>query len=181
MKNTLISYDPSNGESLGEVTVTSEKQIDTIVEKAINAGKNWREIPMSERVTIIEKAYNQLSPHMNELSELLSREMGKDIRRSSGEVNGTIYGGPYLAKSAMEALKPKMTGQGTEIQYKALGVAVVISPWNYPLSMANNLIVPALVAGNAVIFKPSEETPLIAKAVVDLLNKTLPENVLQIV
>ena len=57
----------------------------------------------------------------------------------------------------------------------------VISPWNYPLAMANNLIVPALVAGNTVIFKPSEETSLIAQAFVKYLNKSLPEHVLQIV
>ena len=107
--------------------------------------------------------------------------MGKDIRRAAGEVNGSLYGGPYIAGDALEALQPGDNGSGTRIEYRPLGVAAVISPWNYPLAMANNLIVPALMAGNPVVFKPSEETPLVADRFVKLLNRALPENVLQIV
>jgi acyl-CoA reductase-like NAD-dependent aldehyde dehydrogenase len=81
----------------------------------------------------------------------------------------------------MEALQPRPTAPGTRIEYRALGVAAVISPWNYPLAMAANLLVPALVAGNAVIFKPSEETPLVARMLVERLNEILPEGVLQTV
>ena len=62
---------------------------------------------------------------------------------------------------------------GTSINYVPLGVVAVISPWNYPLMMAVNLIVPALIAGNTVVFKPSEETPLIAEEYVKILKKHL--------
>jgi len=62
-----------------------------------------------------------------------------------------------------------------------MGVVAVISPWNYPLMMAVNLMMPALIAGNTVVFKPSEETPLIAQAYIDLLNQVLPQDVIQIV
>jgi len=177
----IMSYDPSSGELLGEVQITENEQLSKVVSQAHVSAGSWRKLSAGERVRVIKKAYANAEPHMNDLARLLSREMGKDIRRASGEVNGTIHGGPYIAETAMNALKTRKIGNGTQIEYKPLGVVAVISPWNYPLAMANNLIVPALVAGNTVIFKPSEETPLIARALVEFLNKSLPEHVLQIV
>jgi acyl-CoA reductase-like NAD-dependent aldehyde dehydrogenase len=116
-----------------------------------------------------------------ELTTLLSREMGKDLRRASGEVQWVLRGGPDIAVSAQQALQPRELEGGSRLEYKPLGVVGVISPWNYPIAMANNLMVPALVAGNSVVFKPSEETPLVAQALVDKLNEVLPPNVLQII
>ncbi len=181
MEKRLASYDPSNGELLGEVQVTATAQIGEVVARAHAAGKKWKKFNLTERVELLGKAYAQLEPHLDELAVLLSREMGKDLRRSTGEVNGTAFGGIHIARTVMEALKSFDLGGGCRIDYKPLGVAAVISPWNYPLAMANNLIVPALIAGNAVVFKPSEETPLIAKAFVEHLNKVLPQDLLQIV
>ena len=106
--------------------------------------------------------------------------MGKDIRRSISEVQGTIWGGPHIANASLEALRSRNEG-GATIEYGPLGVALIISPWNYPLAMANNLIMPALMAGNSVIWKPSEETPLIAQAFFDIIHQGFPQDVLQIV
>jgi succinate-semialdehyde dehydrogenase/glutarate-semialdehyde dehydrogenase len=181
MKNTLISYDPSNGERLGQVQTTAIEQIPELVKKATKVAGTWINLGLGERLSIIQQAYAKAEPRVNELAELLSREMGKDIQRSTGEVNGIVFGGPYIAKEAGEAFQARRAGSGTTVEYRPLGVAAVISPWNYPLAMANNLIVPALVAGNTVVFKPSEETPLIADAFVKILHKVLPEGVLQIV
>lgn len=181
MPKQLASYNPSNGELLGEVQITETALIEGIVNKAHAASKEWRKLALAERVALLEKAYAQLEPHLNEMAILLSKEMGKDLRRATGEVNGTTYGGSRIAHRAMAALESTDLSGGGRIEYKALGVAAVISPWNYPLAMANNLIVPALVAGNAVVFKPSEETPLIAKGYVEHLNKVLPQDLLQVV
>jgi len=181
LEKKIASYDPSNGELLGEVQITGNEQLNKMVSQAHVSAGNWRKLSAGERVHVLKKAYANAEPHMSDLAQLLSREMGKDIRRAGGEVNGTIHGGPYLAETAMNALKTRNIGNGTQIEYKPLGVVAVISPWNYPLAMANNLMVPALIAGNTVIFKPSEETPLIARALVEYLNKSLPEHVLQIV
>ncbi len=181
MKKKIASYDPSNGELIGEVQVTQDKQLSQVVNQAHASAKSWRKLSAGERVSLLKDAYANAEPHINKLAVLLSREMGKDIQRATGEVNGTIHGGPYIAETAMAAIKTRNIGYGTQIEYKPLGVAAIISPWNYPLAMANNLIVPALVAGNTVVFKPSEETPLIAQALVEYLNEILPEHVLQIV
>jgi len=69
----------------------------------------------------------------------------------------------------------------TQLQYNPLGVCAVIAPWNYPMSMAHWMMIPALVAGNSVVFKPSEETPLIAQRYVEAFQEVLPENVVQVV
>lgn len=181
MENLLISYDPSNGEKIGEVTISTPEQTREKVSLARKASIGWKKLGLDGRLDLLEKAWAGVEAHIPELAQLMSREMGKDIQRSSGEANGTVFGGTYLAKEAMNALKPKAVGGGTTIEYRPLGVVAVISPWNYPLAMANNLIVPALMAGNPVVFKPSEETPLVADLFVTILNRVLPPHILQIV
>jgi succinate-semialdehyde dehydrogenase/glutarate-semialdehyde dehydrogenase len=180
MSQNVISYDPSNGEKLGKVPVATGKEIEEAVHKGKAAAAHWKKIPFENRLYTIQKAYSAAEASLHSLAELLSREMGKDIRRSTSEVQGTIWGGPYMANSALEALSSKNTG-GAAIEYGPLGVAGIISPWNYPLAMANNLIMPALMAGNSVIWKPSEETPLIAQAFFDIIHKGFPQDLLQII
>lgn len=180
MSQTIISLDPSNGDVLGELPKASAADIDGVVGKAKAAAALWKKISLQDRLSTIKTAYAAAESSVDSLAELLSKEMGKDIRRSTSEVQGCIRGGPYIADSALDALRSKRS-EGATIEYTALGVAVVISPWNYPLAMANNLIVPALMAGNSVIWKPSEETPLIAQAFFDLIHKGFPEGLLQIV
>ncbi len=180
MNENIISYDPSNGEMLGEVPKATFEEIEAVVQKAKAAAAEWKKVPLEERLNTIQQAYSAAESSLHSLAELLSREMGKDIGRSTGEAQGTIWGGPYIANSALEALRSKK-GLGTNIEYGPLGVAVIISPWNYPLAMANNLLMPALMAGNSVIWKPSEETPLIAQEFFDIIIKGFPKDLLQIV
>lgn len=176
----LKSYDPSNGELIGEIKVTDERELSEIAVKAKKAMKKWRQIPIDERISYIRKGYEKADSKVNDLSELLSREMGKDIRRSFSEVKSSIASGPYIAESAAEALKPKDMINSV-IEYVPYGTVAVISPWNYPLAMANNLIIPALIAGNSVIWKPSEETPLVAQSFYEIVKDELPCDILQIV
>ena len=180
MSQKIVSYNPSNGEMLGELQAADKAQISEIVQKAKTASAQWKRVGLEERLETIQRAYSAAESSLTSLAELLSKEMGKDIRRSTGEVQGTIWGGPYIANSCLAALRSKNTG-GAAIEYGSLGVAVIISPWNYPLAMANNLMVPALMAGNSVIWKPSEETPLIAQRFFDIIHKGLPQDLLQIV
>lgn len=175
--NTLKSFDPSNGELLGELPISDKEKIIDTLRLAKTAARSWKKLSMLDRVQQIKAAYEQIKPEANRLAQLLSQEMGKDIRRATGEVEGAIYNSAYFADEAMAALQTRNLGHGTELHYKALGVVAVISPWNYPVMMANNLIVPALVAGNCVILKPSEETPLIAQAFFEHLARHLPDGV----
>ncbi|QFT12942.1 aldehyde dehydrogenase [Vibrio sp. THAF190c] len=181
MTSLIQSFDPSNGELLGEVENSTTQQVNAAVARAKAAQKFWRKTPLPERARIINNAYQAIDHLTDSFSELLAREMGKDIRRATGEAGGAVYMGQHYAQDAARALSTRQLSGGTELQYRPLGVVGVISPWNYPVMMANNLIVPALVAGNTVILKPSEETPLVAEAFFGELNKHLPDDVLTIV
>ncbi|WP_281615214.1 aldehyde dehydrogenase family protein [Flammeovirga sp. SubArs3] len=180
MREKIISYDPSNGEAVGEVKKNTLSDISQKVANAKMAQKEWAMYSPEERVKFFSSIAAEISAKSEELTELLCQEMGKDYHRASGEVQGAGYGAVRLAEQVRNAIKPKKE-MGTTIKYVPLGVVAVISPWNYPLMMAVNLITPALIAGNAVVFKPSEETPLIAQAYFDILSKYLPKNVIQIV
>lgn len=184
MNEFLESRNPVNQELIGKVLITNINTINDIVKKSKIAQKKWQKISIDERIQYLVKASEQLIPEINSLAVLLSKEMGKDLNRSIGEVSGCAYDVSYRARDVKEAIQTqifKSSGMKTQMQYNPLGVCAVISPWNYPLAMAHWLIIPALVAGNSVVFKPSEETPLIAQEYVSLFNKILPKDVLQII
>ena len=182
--NVLISYDPSNGEIIGKVQKTRIEELAEKVQAARKAQKSWSGLTVDQRIDYLKKCADVLRSRAGEIAELLSREMGKDLRRSTNEVMSCCDDVFYKTAEIKDAIKTKVIegdGLETQIQYNSLGVCAVIAPWNYPVSMGHWLILPALTAGNAVIYKPSEETPLVAGAYVDALNEVLPEGVLQIV
>lgn len=184
MNNILTSYDPSNGEIVGTVKITQKELIPQIVETAKLSQLSWGKLSVDERIRYIDRAAKILSEESHELGVLLCREMGKGLNQGVGEVEGCAYDAIYRAKLVKESIKTQVFKGGgleTQMEYNPLGVCAVITPWNFPISMAHWLIIPALTAGNTVVLKPSEETPLIAQAYVDVFNKVLPEGVLQII
>ncbi|MDB2705071.1 aldehyde dehydrogenase family protein [Pseudomonadota bacterium] len=176
----LTSYDPIKREPLGDVPITEAIDMSAVVLRAKQAQKMWSALSLDERQQKIVLAYEQLTDIEDQLALLISKEMGKDYRRASYEVSGTVQNAAYFTHEIAQALKAELMGHNAEVQYRPLGVVAIISPWNYPLAMANNLLLPALLAGNSVVLKPSEETPLVADLFVKTLNQVLPENVLQI-
>ncbi|GIU11771.1 aldehyde dehydrogenase [Shewanella sp. c952] len=178
--SVLISYDPIDNKAIGKVSTTSEQQIAILVKKAKSAQKNWATQSLIERQQQIVAAYKHLGTVQESLGLLISQEMGKDFRRASYEAGGAVQNAQYFCQEIAASLQSESLGHGSELQYRALGIVAVISPWNYPLAMANNLLLPALMAGNSVILKPSEETPLVADLFVKTLNEVLPDGLLQI-
>ncbi|PKG74314.1 aldehyde dehydrogenase [Shewanella sp. GutCb] len=176
----LISYDPIDQKPLGEVPVTTIERMPDLVSQAKKAQKTWAKLSLIERQKKVVQAYQNLAKVQESLALLISKEMGKDYRRAGYEAAGTVQNADYFCQEIVAALQPESLGHGAELQYKPLGVVAVISPWNYPLAMANNLLLPALMAGNSVILKPSEETPLVADLFVNTLNEVLPVGVLQV-
>ena len=178
--STLTSYSPIDRKPLGDVPITEPAEMSAVVLRAKNAQKSWAARSIDKRQEEVIKAYEALMAVEEQLTLLISKEMGKDYRRASYEVGGTIQNTSYFSQEIAQALESESMGRDGEMQYRPLGVVAIISPWNYPLAMANNLLLPALIAGNSVVLKPSEETPLVAELFVNTLNKVLPENVLQI-
>jgi succinate-semialdehyde dehydrogenase/glutarate-semialdehyde dehydrogenase len=176
----LTSYDPITHEAIGSVKITTPEEIPALIKSSQLAQKSWGALSLIQRQQIITLAYQNLAPVQDKMARLISKEMGKDYQRATYEAGGTIQSAAYFAQEITQALTSETVDSSTELQYRPLGVVTVISPWNYPLAMANNLIMPALMAGNSVILKPSEETPLVAELFVKTLNQILPENVLQL-
>jgi succinate-semialdehyde dehydrogenase/glutarate-semialdehyde dehydrogenase len=176
----LISYDPLTRSAIGDVALTEVAQLPELIKQARLAQSGWAARSLAQRQHQLSLAYQQLIPLQDDLARLISREMGKDLRRAGYEAGGTIHSAAYLTAEIAAALASESLSADTQIQYRPLGVVAVIAPWNYPLAMANNLLLPALMAGNSVILKPSEETPLVAQMFVNALNTVLPAGVLQI-
>lgn len=184
MTEKLKSYDPSSGDVVGEVELTPPETIPAIVERAHEAGRAWSKVPIEERAELLSRAGEVLVDRAEELGTLLSREMGKPLKYGIGEVKFCGNTLPDKAAAVAAALQPQVTHEGdleSVVYHDPLGVCAVISPWNYPMSMPQWMVVPALVAGNAVVLKPSEETPLIAQAYADVLNAYLPGDVLRVI
>ncbi len=184
MKADLKVYNPSNGELIKEVKTTPIEDIKEIVNNSKEAQKKWQMLTIDQRINQLQAATKELAPLQRELGALLSQEMGKSLQSGIGEVAGCITdvkSKGVAIKNALADIEVEAYGMKTTTKYEPLGVCAVIAPWNYPIAMAHWMIVPALIAGNSVILKPSEETPLIAIEYVKALNNQLPKDLLQIV
>jgi acyl-CoA reductase-like NAD-dependent aldehyde dehydrogenase len=184
MTDLLRSLNPYDGTVVGELEVTPVTQIPERVARARAAGAAWRAMPIEERGGLLLDAATGLAASADANGALISREMGKTLRRGQREARNTAAQIADKVAQATAALVPVIhRGDGVEttVHYDPLGVAAVISPWNYPLAMPADMIIPALVAGNTVVFKPSEETPLCGQAFADALLAVLPDDVLQVV
>ena len=181
---TLASINPANGEVVGEVPVTPSAEIPRIVARARKALPSWKKLSLEERMAALLPGGKHLVENADTLGRLLTDEMGKPLREGIGEVKGSGATMKESLEEIAEALRPvELEDDHTEstLYYDPFGVCAAITPWNFPVGMPHWLILPALMAGNTVILKPSEETPLIAQAYVDALNEGLPEGVLQII
>ena len=181
MNNILISRNPLDEQEVGSVKVASNGDVVTAVNDAKQAQIAWGKLTSEQRAQLIIEAFSRLNRVQEQLVNLISKEMGKDHRRATYEVMGVIQNTSYHCREIMQAIAPVKKPSGTKIYYRPLGVVGVISPWNYPLAMANNLLLPALVAGNTVVLKPSEITPLVADMFVRTLNEVLPNGVLSVI
>ena len=146
------------------------------------AQRNWQQKPLSERIAIIKKFSDLLEESKEELASILTSEVGKPIQQSRNEINGgrarikwlTENSDKYLSDEIMSHQK----GMEERISYEPLGVICNISAWNFPYLVGINVFVPALLAGNAVMYKPSEHSSLTGLEIEKLLKKAgVPENI----
>ncbi len=180
--DTLKSYNPATGELVGEVPATPIGEIAQIVARARAAQPAWQALGAQKRAATIAPAGAQLVAGADELGLLLTREMGKPLPEAVGEIKDCGESLDKTLREIAEALKPDQLEDDkvtSTIYHDPFGVCAGITPWNFPLMMPHETVIPALMAGNTIVLKPSEETPLIAQAYVDLLNEFLPADVLQ--
>ena len=180
----LESINPATGEVVGSVPITPTAAIAGIVEKARTAQKSWNALGLEGRHALMQPIANRLAEEALEIGKLITAEMGKSTPEAQGEASYTADKFATELEEAADAFAPEIIEDESvksTLYRDPLGVSVAITPWNFPELMPQQCILPSLVAGNTVIFKPSEDTPLTGQAYADVLNEFLPEGVLQVV
>jgi len=146
----------------------------------------WYQTPIAERITTITRFSELLKNQANELAATLTQEMGKPLNQAHNELNGACGRIRYFVENSekwlAEELVTEEEGLVEKIAYEPLGVIANISAWNYPYLVGVNVFIPALIAGNAVLYKPSEYTTLTGLKIGELLHQAgVPENAFQVV
>ena len=183
-RRTLRSMNPSTGAEVGAVPMTPVEELPAFLHRARQAQRSWAAFTLAQRRDALRGAAARLEARAKDLGRLASLEMGKPLAEAVGEAR-------YAATSLVEeldgcvaALEPEIREDArtrSTLVFDPLGVAAVITPWNFPILMPQNCVIPALMAGNAVLLKPSEETTLVALEWAKAISEDLPADTLQVV
>ncbi|HEY9405641.1 MAG TPA: aldehyde dehydrogenase family protein [Pyrinomonadaceae bacterium] len=187
----IISYDPATGEEVGRVPVASAGEVARAVERARAAQGAWAALSYAERARVVLKARSVVLDEMDAIAELISRESGKPVTEAlMMELVPTLDLMNFFARRTARLLRGEkidigqygLMGRSSRIVYKPLGVVGIVSPWNFPWAIPLGEVVMALMAGNAVILKPSELTPLVGVKIGEVFARAgLPDNLLTVV
>lgn len=180
-------YNPATGQLIAEMPVADDEEIQEAVEAARQAARAWRRLDVEQRCEVLLEARDVLLEHRRELLELLQAEAGKPMMDAQSELLAVFEAFRYYASKAPEFLADEpvkahlFKNKRVTVQYEPVGLVANISPWNFPLDLSLSPAIPALAAGNAVIVKPSEHTPLTALRAIELMNEAgLPEGLFQV-
>jgi acyl-CoA reductase-like NAD-dependent aldehyde dehydrogenase len=161
---TLKVINPFDQSIYFEAPYLTWPEVEDAVSKARSAFERWRQVPLSERIHMVLEGMQYFKEHYGQVATDLTRQMGKPIVQSRNEINRMFERATYMASIAEETLAPEtlteMEGFERTILNEPHGVVLDIAAWNYPLLIAVNVIVPALLSGNVVLIKHSSRTPL---------------------
>jgi len=175
------SVDPGTEELLLDVKSASSQQVHAAVLAAQSCFKSWKKEPFEKRAAIALQFTELVDKHKLELATLISQEMGKPLWDSLLEVDAMRRKVAVSIKAYQERCAAK-TIHELHVSYRPFGPVAVLGPYNFPAHLPHGQIIPAILAGNTIIFKPSELTPAVGEACVRLWYEAgLPENVLQLV
>lgn len=169
-------YAPADrGDRIGEVTDADAETASKAFERALRAQPLWDDTPAGERAEILERAADLYEAHSERLMAVIMREAGKTLNDAVAELREAVDFLRYYAQRARlefsaPTVLPSPTGESDTIGLHGRGVFLCISPWNFPLAIFSGQISAALAAGNAVLAKPAEQTPIIAYEAIKLLH-----------
>ena len=167
MSNILRTVSPVDGRIYVERPLAAAEDIDRALDAAARAQAAWAALPLAERCEILSRAVDAFVARATEIAAEITWQMGRPIRHAPGEIRGFEERARYMLDVAATALAPVEPGvkAGFKRQIKRvpLGIVAVVAPWNYPYLTAVNAVLPALIAGNAVVLKHSHQTPLCAE------------------
>lgn len=179
---------PFTGEPLAEIPVGDAADVDRAFDRARFAQAAWARVPVNSRREVLHRFHDLVLTHQGQLMDVVQAETGKNRASAYEEVLHVAITARYYGNQAEALLKPaKAHGalpvlSPTTVYHHPKGVVGVISPWNYPLTLAISDALAAIMAGNAIVLKPDSTTPFSALLAVDLLYRAgLPEDVVQVV
>ncbi|WP_339716544.1 aldehyde dehydrogenase family protein [Cyclobacterium amurskyense] len=172
---------PATGSTIEKLTEDTPVEVNNKIAALIEGQKIWAKVPLEERVAIIIKYGDLVMENLDELAKILSLEMGKPIQQAINEIKGAQNRIDHIQKDALKWLQKEIiTEEGAtreEITFEPLGVIANISAWNFPYNVGYNVFLYALLAGNAVAYKPSEFASLTGLKFRDLLWEAgIPQN-----
>ena len=183
---TLKVVNPTTGETIKELPQHSTESIEQAYKDASTAQKTWAKREVSERVEILERFGNLLVEKHEELAKILTQEMGKPLQQSKTEIKATKVRVDFFTEHCEKLIAEELAFEDPKhrlqegITHDPLGVIANISAWNYPYFVGSNVFVPALLTGNAVLYKPSELATLTGLEIESLLKEAgLPEHLFQ--
>jgi aldehyde dehydrogenase (NAD+) len=184
---TFESRNPARTSDIVGVFARSDKRdVDAAVAAARDAFHAWRSTPPPHRAALILRAARMLEERKEELARLMTREMGKVLTEARGDVQEAIDMGTFIAgegrRAFGETVPSELRDKWAMTMRQPFGVVGCITPWNFPIAIPSWKIFPAIMAGNTVVFKPAEDTPLCALRFVEVLDDAgVPPGVVNIV
>ena len=177
---------PATGEQIGTAPLSSERDVDAAVQAAKQAFREWSETPPGERALALLRIADALDENGDELSQLESLNVGKPVESMKADEMPVLVDNLRFFAGAARCLDglaagEYMRGYTSMIRREPVGVVGQIAPWNYPLMMAIWKVGPALAAGNTVVLKPSEQTPLTTARLAEIASEHLPKGVLNVI
>ncbi|MBK8026969.1 MAG: aldehyde dehydrogenase family protein [Chloroflexi bacterium] len=185
MVSLQTTISPVDGSIYVERPLADARQIDAALSRAVEGQRAWKQTALAERAAVCERMVQYMLDHVDDIATEITMQMGRPIRYSPFEIKrGFQERARHMASIAPQALAdlPAQPKDGFQrfIRREPLGVILVLAPWNYPYLTSVNAIVPALMAGNSVILKHSDQTPLVAERYTEALRAAgLPEGVMQ--
>lgn len=183
MTAKLTSTEPATGATLWTGAVSD---VDAEVARARAAWPAWAALPLAGRIEILRRFSSVVRARNDRLADLIARETGKPVWEALTEVDSVINKveisiAAYSERTGQKLMEGAM-GDRTAVRHKPHGVMAVLGPYNFPAHLPNGHIVPALIAGNAVVFKPSEKTPAVGAMLVELYHSSgVPDDVIRLV
>ncbi len=181
--NILISYAPATGEELWR---GAHGDVDDAVSSARRAWPAWAALALGNRIEIARRFANEVRADAEKLADLIATETGKPLWEARTEVDAVIAKVDISVQAYAERTGKKKLDSGIQgsaaVRHKPHGVMAVLGPYNFPAHLPNGHMIPALIAGNVVLFKPSEKTPAVGEALVECWNRSgAPEDTMQII
>jgi acyl-CoA reductase-like NAD-dependent aldehyde dehydrogenase len=173
--NTQRTVSPVDGRVYVERPLATAAEIDAALDRARLAQRDWRKLPLAQRAAILSRFCEAFESRRDKIANELSWQMGRPVRYTPSEVRGTLERARHMIAIADESLRdtdvgPK-AGFNRFLRREPLGVIFTVAAWNYPYLIAVNSVIPALMAGNAVVLKHSAQTPLCAERFAECLRE----------